>query len=95
MESGLGLQWKCPSLGRLGKLRLPSERLSSNDLTQLQSSPLYWETDADGLLRESDELINGNIKKVLKLKTTATNRTLRSYENVKVDLLYSMTFSIF
>ena len=84
MESGLGLQWKCPSLGRLGKLRLPSERLSSNDLTQLQSSPLYWETEVNNILRESEELINGEVKKVIQLKTIATNRTLRSYENVKV-----------
>ena len=84
MESGLGLQWKCPSLGRLGKLRLPSERLSSNDLTQLQSSPLYWETEVNNIQRESEELINGEVKKVIQLKTIATNRTLRSYENVKV-----------
>jgi len=85
MEEGLGLRWRCGT-ERHGKLRLSSSTLNSEELEVLRFSPLYWETEADGIIIEpGDFVIQGDINQSIKIKTTATNRTSTTFTDVKVD----------
>jgi hypothetical protein len=85
MEGGLGLKWRCGA-ERNGKLRLSSSTLNSNELEVLQASPLYWETEADGIILEpGDFVIQGEVNQSIKIKTTATNKTSANFNNVKVS----------
>ena len=84
MEDGLGLRWRCGT-DRNGKLRLASSTLNANELEVLQSSPLYWETEADGIIIEpGEQLTQGQVQQCIIIKATATNRTSNSFTDAKV-----------
>lgn len=94
MEEGLGLRWRCGT-ERYGKLRLSSSTLNAEELEVLQASPLYWETEADGIIIEpGDYVIKGEVLQCIKIKTTTTNRTSSAFSNVKVKLLCLFGFSL-
>ena len=85
MESGLGLRWRCFT-DRMGQLRLSSLTLNSSEISELQASPLYWESEANGLILEPGDsnATQGETQNCIKIKTTATNRTNTTFTNIKV-----------
>ena len=87
MEDGLGLRWKLGS-ERGGKLRLASSTLNSAELEVLQASPLYWEVEGDGIILEPGDFeVKGQVQQCIKIKATASNRTLETFNDVKVSLI--------
>lgn len=85
-NSGLGLRWSNKVQQRSGVLRLPNETFNPADMNQLQSSPLYWETECNGVPLEVEDVSYGTVKEVISLKTAATNRTGVSYKNVQIKI---------